>query len=213
MLPRDADVVAKSQARETCSASEVDTLRRTGLEGIFHVLALFSPAQDAGARLHPTRAQILRLVAENPGIPVSRLRHRIPLGWGTLYHHVWKLCEARELVTVVLGRRRLLYLPGAATEEATRARNILEGKTANAIARIVLQSPRLSFKELVRLSGGSERSVYYHLKRLLDAGLVVSTSRTRYYGLVASPMLALYLSQVDADREGDGRAGVGPPLG
>jgi hypothetical protein len=42
--------------------------------------------------------------------------------------------------------------------------------------------------------------VYYHIKRLVDAGLIVSGSRTRHRDLRASPELIVNLRLAEAER-------------
>src|SRR5687767_757500 len=59
------------------------------------------------------RRQIVEMVRDNPGIPIGELMKRLPVGWGTLYHHLIKLERSGLLRAAVSGRRRLLY-PGDA---------------------------------------------------------------------------------------------------
>lgn len=147
---------------------------------------------------HPTRAALLRIVADNPGIPLNKVRSKLPLGWGTLYHHVRRLEKTGAIETVAVGRRRLLYIPGVSADEELAAQALVEGATARAIAEAVWRRPGTSFKELVEATGASERVAYYHIKRLMDARLVESSSTTRHYGLRPSPLLIRCLLRVRA---------------
>lgn len=165
---------------------------------ILSLVATLLP-RSALAGPSPLRAEILATVAATPGITFSKLRERVPAGWGTLYHHVWKLTNAGELETRVIGRRRLLYLRGTAQAAEVAALGLVRGKTARLVAATIAANPHLSFKDLVERTGESERVVYYHLKRLIGAGLVSSSSRTRHYNLVATPMLESSLAAVTAE--------------
>jgi predicted transcriptional regulator len=143
------------------------------------------------------RRQIVELVRENPGIPIGELRKRLPVGWGTLYHHLIKLERSGLLRAAVSGRRRLLY-PGDAGPLGNDpdARSILRGRTAQRLARAIVARPGRSVADIVDEMAESPRVIYYHLKRMLDAGLVTSSSETRYCSLTPTPRLVSMLAEL-----------------
>lgn len=143
------------------------------------------------------RRQIVELVRENPGIPIGELMKRLPVGWGTLYHHLIKLERSGLLRAAVSGRRRLLY-PGDAGPLGNDpdARSILRGRTAQRLARAIVARPGRSVADIVDEMAESPRVIYYHLKRMLDAGLVTSSSETRYCSLTPTPRLVSMLAEL-----------------
>lgn len=145
------------------------------------------------------RRQIVELVRENPGIPIGELMKRLPVGWGTLYHHLIKLERSGLLRAAVSGRRRLLY-PGDAGPLGNDpdARSILRGRTAQRLARAIVANPGRSVAEIVDEMAESPRVIYYHVKRMLDAGLVSSSSETRYCSLTPTPRLVSMLQEMES---------------
>lgn len=142
------------------------------------------------------RREMLELIRSHPGMTVRELLEEMQVGWGTLYHHLTVL-ERSELVRcVVSGRRRLLYL----TEQGpvpkdTKERSVLAGSTARKLGEVIAANEGLGIEAIVQQSGVSPRVAYYHIKRLLEAGLVKSDSSTRYRGLVATDHLRRLLSE------------------
>lgn len=149
----------------------------------------------------PIRQRIVRQVAGRPGQTVGELLETLDVGWGTLHHHLKRLEHAGLLHTVSAGRRRLVY-PGPSAAEppgSGRARAILRGRTARRVAEAIADHPGVGIDRLVPLVGESPRTVYYHVKRLVDAGLVLMDRATRYADLAPAPALARLLAQ-DAPR-------------
>jgi DNA-binding transcriptional ArsR family regulator len=103
--------------------------------------------------------------------------------------------DAGLLHTRAAGRRRLAY-PGPAAESPPaldRARAMLAGPTTRRVAEGVLARPGIGIEELLETLGESPRAVYYHVKRLVDAGLVLRDPRVRYASLSPGPLLQALL--------------------
>lgn len=143
----------------------------------------------------PERLGILRLVYERPGISVTDLASRLSMTWGQLNYHLLRLAAAGLLHTVKAGRHRLVF-PERESVETPEDRAIVLEKTARALALLIVGNPHVSVTDLVRMSGESPRVVYYHVKKLLDAGLVSSASGIHHRGLTASPRLVHLLGEL-----------------
>lgn len=142
----------------------------------------------------PLRQQIVDMVKTRPGVSVGDIMDELQVGWGTLYHHLTKLSRSKMIQTSVVGRRRLVYpVTPDADPTADKHMAMLRGKTARRVAEAVLAQPNIPIQELTTLLGESPRVVYYHVKRLLDAGLILSDSKTRHTGLAPAPQLATLL--------------------
>lgn len=134
----------------------------------------------------PVRAEILALVTEHPGLPLTAMMDRLGIAWGTIYHHINRLSKAGLISTVQSGRRRLVYAtsaPAAAREE----KPTINSPMAHAIVKAVIESPGLDVAKLSEKLGEPRRSLYYHVKRLTTEGTILSDSATRYRGLVINP--------------------------
>jgi DNA-binding transcriptional ArsR family regulator len=143
----------------------------------------------------PSRRAILAAVRASPGLTMSSLKRRTGYSWGLLYHHVHLLERSGHVTTQLVGRRRVLYPAEAPlADPKLAARILLEGETLRIVARAIVDHPGASMAEVVRASSASPRAAYYHVRRLLDAGLIVSESRVRYMRLRATRLLEELLS-------------------
>lgn len=137
----------------------------------------------------PIRQAILRLVQERPGISLSDLGRRLALRWGAASFHVARL-EAGGLVrTVRIGRRRLVYALDASIAAYPEEHAALHEPACRRLALAIIEHPGSSVSRLVEHTGLSPRVVYHHAKRLLDLGLIASSSPGAYRGLRASGKL------------------------
>lgn len=143
----------------------------------------------------PERMRILQIVFERPGVSVTELAARLSMTWGQLNYHLGRL-EQAELVHMVKAGRHKLVFPDRQPDETPEDRAIVLERTARALALLIVENPRLSVTDLVRMSGETPRVVYYHVKRLLDSGLVASASGTHHRGLVATSRLVHLLGTV-----------------
>lgn len=155
------------------------------------------PAQREAVRLleAPMRRRIYDLAVATPGLTVGELLLALDVGWGTLHHHVSKLEQSGLLHTVQQGRRRLVF-PGGAPVDGGKARAVLGGAASRRVAKAVARDPGLPMADLLKRVEDSPRAVYYHVKRLIEAGLLVSESPTRYTRLFPAPALAETLSHM-----------------
>lgn len=152
-----------------------------------------SPSDRIAERLldSPGRQRILAMAHSHPGEPVGTFLERLGMGWGTLHHHLKRLEDAGLLHTRAAGRRRLVY-PGPAAETIPaleKGRAILAGRTTRRVADAILARPGVGIEQLVVGLGESPRAVYYHVKRLVDAGLALPDPQARYAFLMPGPLL------------------------
>lgn len=145
--------------------------------------------------LSAARRRLLDLVHEEPGITISDLSARLGVGWGAFYHHLHQLEAAGLLQTRPEGRRCLVYPPGQRPAAHPHARSLLRSPTARSLALAILRQPRCTVQQLVASQSRSERVVYYHVRRLVDAGLVTTPGGARLRDLVGTPQLEQLLTE------------------
>lgn len=135
------------------------------------------------------------LVCDSPGLPVGAIVRRLGLGAGTVQYHLHRLNEKGVIRTVAVGRRTLVFPRGAFGQDLeARGLSLLYGRTCRAIAEAIVRRRGASVTEICAETGKSHRVVYYHVKLLMEAGLVVSASPTRFRNLTPAPRLVLLLS-------------------
>jgi DNA-binding transcriptional ArsR family regulator len=143
----------------------------------------------------PERLRIIQIVYDRPGVSVTELANSVEMSWGQLSYHLGRLADAGLLHTVKAGRHRLVF-PDKEPGETPEDRAMILERTARALALLIVDNPHVRATDLVRLSGESPRVVYYHVKRLLDSGLVSSSSGIHHRGLTASSRLVHLLGSV-----------------
>lgn len=140
------------------------------------------------------RRTMLRIISQKPGISIVALKNHFPFEWGSFYYHLRMLMHAGYLrvETDTIDLRRRHVFPVMDREKMTAAGLSTETRLrepAKQVALLIMMNPGLNLKELAELADMPERTLYYHVKRLVDAGLVQPGSSTRYIDLVARPML------------------------
>jgi predicted transcriptional regulator len=152
-------------------------------------LALRRPLTPSEALASGTRATLMAHVEASPGLPLSELRRRAAISWSNLVHHVAILERAGLLRTLRSGILRLVYPADyPADEDAALVRHAY----VRAIALTIAARPGCGVRDVVAATGVSERRVYYHVRRLLSAGLITSATTWGYRDLrPTSRLLAL----------------------
>lgn len=135
------------------------------------------------------REAILRAIETHPGSPLQELAKRLAVPMGTLRHHVDDLVKAGHVRTMRVGRRRIAYPAGAYVEEFNEDRALLQEESSRRVVAAILACQPCGIMDIVEHSGLSQRVVYHHAKRLLDAGLIVRGSNAHYRGLRPTPRL------------------------
>lgn len=143
------------------------------------------------------RGRILDIVQREPGISPSRLVKELSIGWSSLYRHLRSL-EAGGLVRVVAaGRHAFVYLASAEGDPRLVAqRAVLLGGKAYAVAAEVARTSGHHVESLARALNLSQRLVYHHVRRLVDAGLLTSTVPNRYRDLAPTARLVSLLREM-----------------
>lgn len=179
------------------AAAALKAVIAVGKVGVFVPLLARTPIASGDLYESPVRQEILRIVEEKPGICMGELMERLSIGWGATYHHIHKLSRAGLLEIRSGGRRRLLFLAGKSDEAEALGRSLLRGATARRVAYAIINHPHASVGDLIEPVGASPRVVYYHLKRLIDAGLIRSSSPTRLFDLTPGERLEELLRKTE----------------
>lgn len=150
-----------------------------------------------------TRTRLLVAINDSPGQTLGALRELVKIGWGTLYYHIGKLEAEGDVRTVVAGRRILVF-PGASSPIASTEKfGLLRGATARLIAQQILARPHCSIQMLVDSTRKTPRVVYYHVKRLKEAGLITSVTPNQHFGLMAAASLEPLLARIESSDRDD----------
>jgi DNA-binding transcriptional ArsR family regulator len=142
---------------------------------------------------HEVRRRLFELVQREPGLSLSDLSGRSGLSWGNTVHHLAVLKRSGLVVSMRHGRYRRWFVAGGTEQERRPQVAALRNVVTARIARLVLDRPGLSQKQLADALGMTPQATHWHLARLAQAGLVerVRDGReVRHFVRAAPPPLA-----------------------
>jgi predicted transcriptional regulator len=141
---------------------------------------------------HPTRAAIYDAVRAEPGVSPHDLVDRIGAGWSTVMYHLTVL-ERNELIIASRDGRYRRYFDRTSGRYANGRKqvvSVLKNETTAAIAAFIRDNPGLVQRRLAEHFGLAPSSVHWHVKRLVDAGLLVKEKQARMIALLPGPAWA-----------------------
>lgn len=124
--------------------------------------------------LSERRAKLLSYIRERPGISVTELRVLSDLGGGVFYHHLSKL-EAANLIVIRYEHGNETRAHAYPVEEAPLPDPDAQTKgteTTFRVANHIVESGTQTAGDLSDGMGIPLRTVQYHLKKLVDLGLL-----------------------------------------
>lgn len=120
---------------------------------------------------NPHRARLLELVDQNPGIHFREMVRKTRLAPGALSHHLGILERAKLVRSLTFfGFRR--YVPAKLDARDARTQVALQAATARWIFDHVEARPGVTATELARARRIHPSSILFHVRRLVDAGVL-----------------------------------------
>ena len=150
-------------------------LKRLG--GLGFLATLYTRLAPSQILDNEARASVYEHVKAHPGAHPSAIAERLDLGWGTVVYHLSKL-ENSRLVTPRNAHNRKCYFAITADldAEARTAVAAMSTDKTRTIVETVRARPGISQKELSQELGISQALASWHVKRLVESG-VLTTQR------------------------------------
>lgn len=143
--------------------------------------------------LKPKAALLLKIIKNRPGIGTDELAKTAKMGWGSLYLHLRSL-HARRLIA---RRSKGPYVSWFPAGGKVPARPLRLDIRARPIARLLAQTPGKDAAEYAKMLPVPRRTTYYHIKKLVESGLLKSKEKGRYVGLEPTQKLLEMLDLPD----------------
>lgn len=136
-------------------------------------IPLFSRIAKNDLLEHKVRSQIYDLIRASPGINVSELARRLDIAWGTATHHLHKL-RAEKLVGIRTVGHQKCYFPngGAFTPREMDVLSVTKSPTTRRVAQFLVEGGARSHQEIAHGLALSPALVSFHMRKLLEAGIV-----------------------------------------
>lgn len=119
-----------------------------------------------------TRAEIVDLLEDEPGLSMQEVADRTGLGWGTIVYHLSRLEENDFIHSREAGKARRFFPAGDVTPQEATELALLNEETPRRIVQALLEEPDLNGRDLADRLDLAPSTISKHVTRLEDAGLV-----------------------------------------
>ena len=126
------------------------------------------------------RIQILEFIKSNPGTHLRRIRRELNLAMGVTQYHLSKLEKDQRIVSQRRGLYKRFYSEAEFGPEEREILGVLSQETERDLLLYLLKTPDATQKELSEFAHISASSTSWHMRRLAQAGLVVSRRQGSY---------------------------------
>jgi predicted transcriptional regulator len=176
----DADrMYASSEGVATAAPlSPGEALAALAVGMILAALALYSRFRASELKDQAVRSAILSALRERP-CTVQELAIRAGAHYTTARYHVERMAREHLVVLRVVGRRRLVHLPGQVAAEQVPALVLSSTPSCDRLLRAVQASPGLSLREAAQAAQINKQTTHYHVQRLVAAGALRAVREKR----------------------------------
>ncbi|OYT62576.1 transcriptional regulator [Thermoplasmatales archaeon ex4484_30] len=123
-----------------------------------------------------TRRKIYNLILKNPGLHEREIARKLKMSLSTLDYHIHYLEKREIIVSKKDGRYTRYFVSRKIGAQDKRAISLLRQKTPRGIVLFLLLHPKALHKEICDELKKSPSTISFHLKKLIDAGIVDATS-------------------------------------
>lgn len=147
------------------------------------VMPLYSRLTKGDMLDNETRAKLVGLIEEEPGLGQKELCDRVDAGWGNTVYHLQRLEQAGFIRSEKQGHHRRFYRAGEVDGQDIEALGVLKNDNANKIARYLLKEPGCKQKDVCEALDISPSLAHKWIKRLEENELVTSERewRSKHY--------------------------------
>lgn len=131
-----------------------------------------SPGQHPDGAIDVTQRKILDYVSQHPGVHLRQICRELDLGMGNVQYHLYRLERTGKISSARRGFYRFYYLSALFGEKQRDVLSMLSLSTPREMLLHLINKPSSSQDELARGLGLSQPTVSWHLKRLVDLGIV-----------------------------------------
>jgi predicted transcriptional regulator len=136
------------------------------------------------SELHGTRKKIYEYILEHPGSHFREISRNMEVAIGDLQYHLDHLETERYITSKRQGFYKRFYPTRLYSERQKEILSALQRETPRKILLILTQRPGATQVEITRLVKISAPTASWHMKKMIDDGLVYSEKEgrsTRYY--------------------------------
>lgn len=129
------------------------------------------------SQIEGTRQRIYEFIKSHPGMHLRAICRELGLAVGDLQYHLYALERQGMIKTVRRGLRKFIYPSVIFGDRAEKVLSVLSQETPREIILNVIQNPDMSQMELAERLGLSQPTIFWHMKRLKQLGLIISDKK------------------------------------
>ena len=168
---------------------------------------LSSPAPRPDAPVDATQGRILDYISRHPGVHLRQICRELGLAMGDVQYHVHRMEKDGRVNSTRRGFYRFFYPSALFGERQRDILSVLTLDTPRELLLHLLAEPGSGQEALVRAAGVSQPTVSWHLKRLVEMGIVQreQVGRTSVYRVVggSAPDVATLHHELSSDGLGE----------
>jgi predicted transcriptional regulator len=123
---------------------------------------------------------ILRYIIENPGCHMRKIKNDLHFSIGTIQHHLNILEKSGKIVSERFNLHRHYFASGVFKDNERNILKILNQDTARQILMLILERKYPTQTDIVRGIKISAPSVNWHIKRLVELGIILESKEGRF---------------------------------
>ncbi|MDG6996839.1 MAG: winged helix-turn-helix transcriptional regulator, partial [Nitrososphaerota archaeon] len=121
--------------------------------------------------------RIFDYILAHPGTHVRQISRELGLAMGDLQYHLYGLEKQGKIQTYRRGLYKFIFATGAFGERQSVILSVLSQETPRELILYLIQRPDSSQISLARFTGLSPPTISWHMKRLVEQGIVAREQR------------------------------------
>jgi DNA-binding transcriptional ArsR family regulator len=122
--------------------------------------------------LDPTRRKILEFITDHPGVHLREVCRALALGMGDVQYHIRRLERDGRITSARRGLYKFFYPADLFGERQRELLSMLSLETPRELLLSIIERPGSTQIELAAATGVSQPTASWHLKRLVELGIV-----------------------------------------
>ncbi|MCL5069044.1 MAG: helix-turn-helix domain-containing protein [Thaumarchaeota archaeon] len=138
------------------------------------------------AELHGTRAEIYQYIVGHPGTHMREIARELEIGMGDLQYNLYVLGKHGMITAEKRGLRKFIFPSGVFGEKQSALLSALSTETERQILVFLAGNSNRTCNQIASLTNLTAATISWHMKRLLELGLVerVKSGRVVHYRLL-----------------------------
>jgi predicted transcriptional regulator len=131
-------------------------------------------------KINDNEGVILKYINQNPGCHLRQLKRDLDLSMGTVQYHLNSLEKLGKIVSERFNLHRHYFASGIFKDNEKNILKILNQDTARQILMYIVERKYPNQTDIVNNIKISPASVNWHIKRLLELGIIVESKEGRF---------------------------------